>query len=86
MSPCHQFQSLYEKLNLEFTQKAKRAAEESSGIHNPIEQTPGQEFRRNSRKSINNWKRLLNRSELDKIRSKTADVSARYYDASEWRV
>ncbi len=86
LDPCNQFRSLYEKLNLDFTQRAKRAIEESSGMHNPIEQTPGQEFQRNSRKSINNWKNLLSRPEIDKIRAKTADVSARYYDASEWRV
>ena len=86
LNPCHQFRLLYVKLNLEFTPKARRAVERSSGIHNPIEQTPGQEFQRNSRKSINNWKRLLSRSEIDKIRAKTADVSTQYYDASEWRV
>ena len=84
LDPCDQFRLLYEKLNLEFTQRAKDAIEESSGTHNPVEQVSGNELKRDSRKNVNNWKNRLSQAEVERIRLKTADLSNLFYTDSEW--
>lgn len=55
-SPIEQFQSIYQTFNLEFTSKAKSIILERSGGNNPIEQQAGNEFIRNSKENIFNWK------------------------------
>ena len=84
LDPCGQFRLLYEKLNLKFTQKAKNAIEESSGIHNPVEQIPRRQFKRDSRENVNNRKNRLSRTEVERIRLKTTDLSSLFYADSEW--
>jgi len=84
LDPCDQFRLLYDKLNLKFTQKAKNAIEESSGSHNPVEQIPGKQLKRDSRKNVTNWKNRLSREEVERIRLKTTDLSSLFYTDSEW--
>ncbi len=84
LDPCDQFRLLYDKLNLRFTQKAKQAIEESSGSHNPVEQIPQKQFKRDSRKNVTNWKNRLSREEIERIRLKTSDLSGLFYTDSEW--
>lgn len=84
VDPLGEFQSIYEELGLEFTPKVREGIMESSGSHNPVEQRPGDEFRRDSRANIANWKRRLRPEEAERIRERTKDVWKHFYDESEW--
>jgi hypothetical protein len=43
---------------------------ETSGAHNPIEQQSANEFIRDSKANIFNWKNRLSQNEIDKIKKK----------------
>jgi hypothetical protein len=82
--PISQFKSIYKAFNLEFTSKAESVILESSGGHNPIEQQAGNEFIRNSKENIFNWKKRLSQKEIDNIKEKTHVVSNIFYSEHEW--
>ncbi len=82
--PVDQFQSIYETFNLKFTSKAKLIILKSSGGHNPTEQQPSNEFIRNSKTNIFNWKNRLSQNEIERIREKTHKISSTFYAEHEW--
>lgn len=82
--PLESFRSLYRRFDLEFTPRVKSGILESSGSHNPQEQQPDNEFKRDSRANIKNWKNRLSREEIDHIRLKTGEVSQLFYEDDEW--
>jgi hypothetical protein len=84
LDPCDQFRMLYETLDLKFTKRVKNIIEETSGIHNPVEQVPKKQFKRDSRKNIHNWKNRLSQAEVERIRLQTTDLSSLFYTDSEW--
>lgn len=84
LDPVGQFRSIYKAFGLEFTHKVKKKILESSGTHNPIEQQAGNEFLRNSKENINNWKNRLSQNEIELIKIKTSEVSTLFYSADEW--
>lgn len=83
-NPVDQFQSIHETFDLEFTSKAKSIILKSSGTHNPIEQQYSNEFVRNSKANIYNWKNRLSQNEIERIRKKTYEISSIFYNAHEW--
>lgn len=82
--PINQFQSIYREFGLKFTQKAKRTILDNSGAHNPVEQQARNEFVRNSRENINNWKARLSQDEISLIRNKTSEIASPFYGDDEW--
>ena len=82
--PVNLFRKTYQAFGLEFTADVKKRIEESSGAHNPVEQQATNEFVRDSRKNIKNWKKRLESSEIDLIRKNTAEISSLFYSESEW--
>jgi hypothetical protein len=84
LDPVNQFQLIYEKFNLEFTRKCKSRILESSAAHNPVEQQAGNEYMRNSKENINNWKKRLSHNEIELIKARTLEVSNLFYAESEW--
>jgi hypothetical protein len=74
-----EFARLFKALGLTFGPAQQQALEETSGTHNPSEQTE-QQFRRNSRANIDNWKTRLAPAEIDVILKATEDVRAQFYD------
>ncbi len=84
VDPLGEFESLFDELGLEFTRDVREGILESSGSHNPAEQRPGDEFRRDSRANVENWKRRLDPAEVRRIRTGTEDVWVEFYDDSEW--
>lgn len=84
LDPIGQFQSIYNAFGLEFTHKARKIILKSSGAHNPVEQKTGNEYVRNSKKNIYNWKNRLSKNEIDLIKMKTSEVSTLFYSADEW--
>ena len=82
--PISQFQSIFSKFNLEFTPKVKSIILKNSGDHNPTEQQSDNEFVRNSKANIFNWKKRLTKDEIEKIKDMTHDVSSAFYGDHEW--
>ena len=82
--PVGQFQAIYAAFGLEFTDKVKLRILETSGAHNPVEQDARNEFVRDSKRNIYNWKRRLSQSEIDLIKARTCEVSSAFYAESEW--
>lgn len=83
--PVNQFKSIYRQFGLEFTSQAKHEILRSSGAHNPVEQQTGNEFSRNSKENIFNWKTRLTPDEIARIRLKTAEIAPHFYDDSSWQ-
>jgi hypothetical protein len=83
--PLGNFRRLYGRLGLEFTERAAKAILDRSGSHNPTEQQLGHdEFRRNSKANIYNWKHRLSRGEIARIRQGTEEISSHFYTPTDW--
>ena len=78
LDPVAGFRALFLHLGLPFGQTQIDYIDEVSGAENPTEQTRDQ-FRRNSRANIDNWKRRLTASEIDVVMTRTEDVRPHFY-------
>lgn len=82
--PVPEFEKIYKFFGLEFTARVESAILDSSGKHNPIEQQSGSEFVRNSKANITNWKSRLSRSEIQRIKEGTRNISSLFYTDNDW--
>jgi len=82
--PIDEFQYLYNKLNLQFTDKVKTKILKSTGTHNPVEQKNRNEFVRNSMSNVHNWKKRLTQQEVDYIKDKTSEIAPLFYSEQDW--
>lgn len=82
--PINQFQSIYKEFGVGFTQKAKEVILKNSGVHNPVEQSAENEFIRNSKESIKNWKTRLSQEDIFQIRLSTSEIAGSFYSEEEW--
>lgn len=83
-NPLREFEYIYGRFDLEFTPSAKSGILESSGAYNPVEQRANNEFKRNSKANIQNWKRRLNSEDIEKIKSETSMLSKKFYGDYKW--
>jgi len=84
LDPVNQFRAIYHAFHLKFTDRVQEKILKSSGAHNPVEQQSRNEFVRNSKKNIDNWKIRLSREEIDLIRAKTSEIAAPFYSDETW--
>lgn len=84
LDPITQFSEIYKRFGLEFNDRVHATILGSSGTHNPAEQQRRNEFVRDSRKNIANWKNRLTTAEIDLIRRRTAEVAAPFYAENDW--
>lgn len=82
--PLGNFEFIYKEFGLDFTPRVKSGILRSSGPHNPTEQQPGKEYKRNSKENINNWKKRLSPEEIEIIKIKTNELSSTFYEDHEW--
>ncbi|CAK8715142.1 Sulfotransferase domain-containing protein [Candidatus Electrothrix laxa] len=82
--PLGEFEAIYRKFDLEFTPSVQSRILENSGSHNPTEQQAGNEFKRNSKDNILNWKKRLSSEEIESIKAKTKNLSNEFYEDYEW--
>lgn len=73
------FESIFQKFELDFTPEVKAAITQNSGSHNPAEQQADDEFKRDSKKNITNWKTRLSAEEIAHILDKTRAISSTFY-------
>ena len=87
--PLTGFQTLFKKLDLEFTSKAKTIIQDYSGAKNPGETSApvGSEetLKRNSVSNIKNWKARLSEREIHEIRKRVDDISHLFYSNDDWQ-
>jgi hypothetical protein len=84
LDPVPRFRTIYEALGLDFTSRVESAVLNSSGAHNPAEQTGRNEYLRDSKKNIRNWEKRLDPSEIAQIRDGTIELFNQFYAANEW--
>ncbi|MFO7965703.1 MAG: sulfotransferase [Desulfobacterales bacterium] len=82
--PLGNFESIYRKFGLAFTPAVESGILETSGVHNPAEQQPGRELKRNSKENIKNWKKRLRPEEIETVKIKTSEISSAFYEDDEW--
>ena len=80
----HHFQILFNRLNLDFSQDIKKTVQDFSHTANPIESQNPYSIQRDSKAIVQQWKKTLSASEIDKIRTIVEDVSAAYYSDEDW--
>lgn len=84
LDPLYHFEMIFKKFGLAFTENVKSKILASSGAHNPVEQQAGNEYIRDSKNNILNWKKRLSKDEIDLIKHKTSEISPLFYTDDEW--
>jgi len=84
MNPISGFKEIYSQFNISFDKTIKKAILNRTGDHNPAEQVERNEFVRNSKASVKNWKLRLSNEEIDHVKKHTSKVAAHLYDDSDW--
>lgn len=84
MNPATTFQRLFDKLQLEYTDRINHRILDFSGSHNPVEQHAGNELKRNSRANVRNWRKRLTPEETQRIRKSTCDVAEQFFGDEYW--
>jgi len=86
-NPIKEFELLFKKLELPYTNKVKRFIEATSHHTNPSEvsnEGKVHQLQRNSKKNIKNWKKRLTNIEIKKIRDITEHISNKFYSDKDW--
>jgi len=85
-NPVEEYQKLYQKLDLEFTNKIKAEIIKTSGGHNSAEAKQGQalDLNRDSRGLIKSWQKHLSQEEIKRIRELTEPLAHKYYSDQDW--
>jgi len=84
--PVGGFESLYNRLGLEFNDRAKKNILMSTGSDNPQESSEKNAYsvKLDSRASLGKWKKHLRPEEISRIRKITETMAHFYYPDSEW--
>ena len=84
--PIEGFGTLFEALDLSYTEEVQEAILRSTSHSNPIDRDgKGHLFlTRDSRANVDNWRRRLTPAEVERIRTRVADVSPLFYGDDEW--
>ncbi|MGZ8630020.1 MAG: hypothetical protein ACXWZF_03510 [Actinomycetota bacterium] len=82
--PLEGFADLYERLDLADGGSLASIVEHYSGASNPADvRRPGDQ-RRDSRAGLTLWKQGLSPAQIARLRERTAEVSASFYDDDDW--
>jgi hypothetical protein len=84
--PLPGYQALYRHCRLDWTPKAEAAVREYSQKPDALPLSAGRptDIRRESKKTVSTWKRILDPQEVERIREGTRRVARRFYDDSDW--
>lgn len=87
LNPMIEFEKLFTRLNLPFTEKIKNYISLTTGSKNPAEvSAPGKlhQLKRDSAANVKNWKKRLTKAEINLIRDITAPVAGYFYSDRDW--
>ena len=85
--PIKEYELLFEKLKLPFSNEVKKVIHSSSNFSNPSEVANSKvvhQLQRNSRDNIKNWKKRLNNKDINKVRDLTEHLSQSFYSEKDW--
>lgn len=82
--PLHCFRILFDKLNLEFSQQIANVIREHSYPSTATEPASTHSIRRDSRSNILNWKKILTKNEIKRIRTQVEGISSAFYVDQDW--
>jgi hypothetical protein len=84
--PIEGFGTLFEALDLSYTEKVQEAILRSTSRSNPADrEVNGRRFlTRDSRANVDNWRRRLTPREVERVRARVADISPLFYGDNEW--
>ena len=85
--PIKEYELLFEKLKLPFSNEVKKVIHSSSNFSNPSEVANSKvvhQLQRNSRDNIKNWKKRLNNKDINKVRDLTEHLSQSFYSKKDW--
>ena len=84
--PIQGFGAVFEALDLSYTEDVKDAIRRSTSRSNPVDrEVNGRQFlTRDSRANVDNWRRRLTPTEVERVRARVADVSPLFYGDDEW--
>lgn len=84
--PLANFKSLFEELNLTFSESVASTIKSYSGNSNPAEapKSSARFTQRNSKENIWSWKNRLSEADIERIRDGVAKVSNEFYSDEEW--
>lgn len=85
--PIGGYQTLYQSLGLDFTERVRDIIQNSSSSENPtkLAKNKTHSVKLDSRANLDNWKKLLSPDEITKIRKLTEGVSELFYSEDEWK-
>ena len=86
LDPVDGFQALYDSIDLNFNNRARKKILNSSSSENPheLDRKAVHSVRLNSRANLHNWKRRLEVDEIRCIRDLTENVTAEFYPDLNW--
>lgn len=84
--PIDGFRMLFQALDLSYTEEVQETILRSTSKSNPVDRDAnGRLFlARDSRANVDNWRRRLTPEEVERVRTRVADVSPLFYDGDEW--
>lgn len=87
-NPAAEFQHLFTRLSLAFSEPIEQAIQWHSDASNTADSATSNnyftELRRNSRSNILTWKNRLTEDEVNRIKHRVQDVSKYFYSENEW--
>ncbi len=83
-APLFGFQTLFNKLNLEFSEHVRKVIEKHSDSSNPVETQDPMCIKRDSKSNIWNWKSILTVSDIERIRAGVEEISSVFYSDEDW--
>jgi hypothetical protein len=86
LNPVEEYEKIFSRLNIDFTEKIKNFILNSTRSSNPAEAPAGIEhhLKRNSKENIKNWKNRLSVSEINRVKEAVADISKFFYSEKDW--
>jgi hypothetical protein len=84
--PIEGFGALFEALDIPYTEDVQQAILRSSSPSNPGDRAENRHLfhTRDSRANVDNWRRRLTPAEIERVRTRVADVSPLFYGDDEW--
>lgn len=82
--PLAEFQKMYARLDLPFTDAVERYIAEHSDASNPTETSDAGALRRDSGSSVWTWQSRLSDEEIARVRAGVGAIAEEFYDDADW--